>query len=88
MSSRAMINDMKSFLKRYQCQLILIALFFLQFLFINPRGEFALNDDWVHTETIKHWVETGEFRLMPFAGPTFMCRRSWRHRQVTGFSLF
>lgn len=49
----------------------ILALFFLQFLFVNPIGEFALNDDWVHTEIAKHWVDTGEFRMNPFAGPTF-----------------
>ncbi|MBI4427228.1 MAG: glycosyltransferase family 39 protein [Candidatus Magasanikbacteria bacterium] len=50
---------------------LLIGLFLAQFLFISPKGEFALNDDWVHTDTIKHWVEAGSFRLMPYAGPTF-----------------
>lgn len=50
---------------------LLIGLFLTQFFLISPRGEFALNDDWVHTDTIKHWVETGSFRLMPYAGPTF-----------------
>src|SRR3989344_3697780 len=57
-------------MKKYYPSLIIL-LFFLQFLFVNPLGEFALNDDWVHTDTIKHWVETGEFRMIPFAGPTF-----------------
>lgn len=57
-------------MKKYY-PLIIIALFALQFIFINPLGEFALNDDWVHTDTIRHWVETGEFRMLPFAGPTF-----------------
>lgn len=50
---------------------IIIVLFALQFLLINPLGEFALNDDWVHTDTIRHWTQTGEFRMLPFAGPTF-----------------
>ena len=49
----------------------LALLFAAQFLFVSPVGEFALNDDWVHTETLSHWVETGEFRMLPFAGPTF-----------------
>lgn len=57
--------------KTYFFPLILALLFLGQFLFISPIGNFALNDDWVHAETIKHWVDAGEFRLMPFAGPTF-----------------
>ena len=51
--------------------IILILLFMGQFFFISPQGEFALNDDWVHTDTIRGWVDTGDFRLMPYAGPTF-----------------
>lgn len=49
----------------------LTLLFVLQFFFISAVGEFPLNDDWVHTDTIKHFAQTGEFRLMPFAGPFF-----------------
>ena len=49
----------------------LIVLFLGQFLFVSPVGEFSLNDDWVHTSTIMEWVDTGEFRLLPWAGPTF-----------------
>ncbi len=56
---------------KHKYPIILIALFLFQFLFISPIGEFALNDDWVHTDTIQHWAETGEFRMLPFAGPTF-----------------
>lgn len=49
----------------------LAGLFLLQFIFVNPIGEFALNDDWVHTDVLKHWIDTGEFRMPPYAGPTF-----------------
>lgn len=62
---------MKNRYPKYLLLTLLIALFLAQFFFISPKGEFTLNDDWVHTDTIKHWAETGEFRLMPFAGPTF-----------------
>lgn len=50
---------------------LLLILFLLQFLFVSPIGDFALNDSWVHADTIRHWLETGEFRLIPWAGPTF-----------------
>lgn len=50
---------------------ILGGLFILQFLFISPIGEFALNDDWVHTEILKNWLDSGTFRMNPFAGPAF-----------------
>ncbi len=57
--------------KTQWCIGLLTILFLGQFLFISPMGNFALNDDWVHADTIKHWAEAGEFRLMPFAGPSF-----------------
>jgi hypothetical protein len=57
--------------QKYIFLFLLLGLFFAQFLYISPKGEFALNDDWVHTDAIKHWVDTGEFRLMPYAGPSF-----------------
>ncbi|KKW42748.1 MAG: hypothetical protein UY92_C0004G0084 [Candidatus Magasanikbacteria bacterium GW2011_GWA2_56_11] len=50
--------------------LLLIVLFAVQFFFVSPAGEFALNDDWVHAEMIRHWVETGELKMNPFTGPT------------------
>lgn len=48
---------------------ILIGLFFIQFLYISPLGEFPINDDWVHAEMVQHWANTNEFRLNPFTGP-------------------
>ncbi|MEK7643932.1 MAG: glycosyltransferase family 39 protein, partial [Patescibacteria group bacterium] len=62
---------MRKLTPKYGYLLILVGLFFAQFLFISPVGEFALNDDWVHTEIARHWADTGEFRMIPFAGPTF-----------------
>ncbi|MEK7084699.1 MAG: hypothetical protein AAB932_05690 [Patescibacteria group bacterium] len=57
--------------KKNVLPIILILIFLLQFIVISPFHEFPLNDDWVHTDTIKHWADTGEFRMLPFAGPTF-----------------
>ncbi len=57
--------------RKYFFPFLIVALFFLQFFFISPFGEFALNDDWVYAEAVKNWTETGNFRLMPYAGPTF-----------------
>lgn len=63
---------MKSLLEKPHPHIfVLVVAFLLQFLFISPIGEFALNDDWVHTEIMKHWVDSGEFRMNPFSGPTF-----------------
>ena len=50
---------------------ILIGLFLLQFFFVSPIGEFALNDDWVQADTVRHLTEAGEWRVMPYAGATF-----------------
>jgi hypothetical protein len=58
-------------MKKWLYPILIILIFLSQFLFISPVGEFALNDDWVHTDILKHWVDTGDFRMNPFAGPTF-----------------
>ncbi len=60
---------MRDFFRRHWVPLSLGLLFLAQFLIVSPRGEFALNDDWVHTEMIAHWVETGEFRFNSYVGP-------------------
>ncbi len=62
---------MKNKTTKYLFLIILLALFAAQFLYLSPKGEFALSDDWVHTDTILHWAQTGQFKLMPYAGPTF-----------------
>lgn len=56
-------------MRKYFYPLLLLALFAAQFFFISPRGEFALNDDWVHAEMITHWIDTGVFRFNPYTGP-------------------
>lgn len=70
--------------------LILIGLFFAQFFFISPRGEFALNDDWVHAEMSQHWAETGIFRLNPYTGPMlhFLVAYGAGITKIFGFSFF
>lgn len=60
---------MPPFFRRHWIAIGLGLLFLAQFLIVSPYGEFALNDDWVHTEMIKHWVETGEFRFNSYVGP-------------------
>lgn len=60
---------MRHFFRRHWIAIGLGLLFLAQFLIVSPRGEFALNDDWVHSEMIKHWVETGEFRFNSYVGP-------------------
>lgn len=62
-------TNVREFFRRHWIPLGLGLLFLLQFLFVSPHGEFALNDDWVHTEMIKHWAETGQFRFNPYVGP-------------------
>lgn len=58
--------------KYFKIYLLLLAIVFpIQFFFISPYGEFALNDDWVHTDSAQYLSETGKLRMLPFAGPTF-----------------
>lgn len=69
--------------------ILIILLFILAELVINPIGEFPLNDDWAYSKAIHTFLNTGQFKLLDwqtipgltlqFAG-VLMC-------QVFGFSF-
>lgn len=49
------------FLKKYKPFLLLLILLFLVELFINPIGDFALNDDWAYGKSVYHFNKYNEF---------------------------
>lgn len=48
---------MKIILEKYKIQVLFLVLFVGILVLLNPRGGFALNDDWVHALSIFNWVE-------------------------------
>ena len=48
--------------------IIIIASIWIFMLFlVNPIGNFPLNDDWAYAESVKHFLETGDFELPGWA---------------------
>ena len=45
--------------------LIVIAVFWIfSFIFIGISGNFPLNDDWLYSESVKHYLDTGHIRML------------------------
>ncbi|HOS04295.1 MAG TPA: hypothetical protein PKZ01_14545, partial [Candidatus Hydrogenedentes bacterium] len=36
-------------------------------LLVSPRGDFALNDDWVYAKAVQSFLDTGRFQQHPYA---------------------
>jgi hypothetical protein len=43
--------------------MIIVALYFIAELIINPDGEFSLNDDWAYALSVKEYVSTGKLHF-------------------------
>jgi hypothetical protein len=56
---------------------------------IDPRGNFPLNDDWAYGWSVRHLLETGEFRLSDWAAANLFSQVMWGalFGAVFGFSF-
>src|SRR5574341_303578 len=68
--------------------LMVIALFVLTVLFVNPLRETAIGDDWAYALTVRHLVETGEYRPHEALAANFLFQAYWGalFARVFGFS--
>jgi hypothetical protein len=53
----------RSFFKRNTPLWLVLAIFGLAILFINPLREAAVDDDWTYALTVRHLLETGRYQL-------------------------
>ena len=66
-----------------------LALLLVSFI-IPPAGEFPLNDDWIFAWPVKHFLETGELRLLDDCAPSIIFQVIWGRLACTaagGFSF-
>lgn len=47
--------------------LFLAAFWFIALAFVGIAGNFPLNDDWIYAESVQHFLDTGEIRLLACA---------------------
>lgn len=56
---------------------IVLALFSLVILFVNPLRETAMEDDWAYALTVRHLLETGNHQLHDWLGPNMLFQAYW-----------
>src|ERR1039458_1573247 len=57
--------------------LLIVGLWILAALLINPRGEFPLNDDWCYSGTVKALLEGGGLKLPGCSSPNIIAQILW-----------
>jgi 4-amino-4-deoxy-L-arabinose transferase-like glycosyltransferase len=57
--------------------LLIVGIWVLAALLINPRGEFPLNDDWCYAGTVKALLETGTLKLPGCSSPNIIAQILW-----------
>jgi hypothetical protein len=57
--------------------LLIAALWCVSLMVVNPLGNFPLNDDWSYGLTVKHLVETGEFRPTGWTSMPLLTNALW-----------
>src|SRR5712692_2220691 len=57
--------------------LIIASLWCATLIIVNPIGNFPLNDDWSYGLTVKHFLESGDFRPTGWTGMPLLTNVLW-----------
>ncbi len=81
---------MKKVVHRYRFQLILLVIWLLIRIVINPIGEFTINDDWAYTHNTYKLSEEGVFSFSFWPAMTLITQTLWGTLfcKLFGFSVF
>jgi len=68
---------------------IIILVWCASLVLINPIGNFPLNDDWSFALTVKHFIDSGDYRPLGWASMPFITNALWGSLfcLVAGFSF-
>lgn len=74
---------------KYRNTFIILILFLITELFINPTGDFCLNDDWAYAASVKTFLEKGVFELGSWPAMTLVSHTLWGvfFSKLFGFSF-
>jgi hypothetical protein len=77
-------------LKEHKPLLYLFLVFLLAEVFVNPTGNFPLNDDGVYTVALKEWEDTGRLNIGAWPAMTLLTHLAWGRvfTGLFGFSFF
>jgi hypothetical protein len=56
---------------------LVLALFLIAVAIVNPFREMPYDDDWAFSETVKHFLETGQYRLNAWLAPNMPFQTVW-----------
>lgn len=78
-----------SFFRKYQDQLVILIIWLLLILIINPIGDFPLNDDWCYGKSVKTLTEEGYLKLYNWGEMTLVGHVYWGYffTKIFGFSF-
>ena len=57
--------------------LVIITIWSIMIILVNPIGDFPLNDDWAYGRTVKSVVETGDFQLTGWTATNLFSQVIW-----------
>ncbi|MHA7057580.1 glycosyltransferase family 39 protein [Aquimarina sp. M1] len=74
---------------KYKDQIMLLVLWMLLILIINPIGDFPLNDDWCYAKSVKTLLEEGYLKLYNWGEMTLVGHVYWGYffTKIFGFSF-
>src|SRR5690242_17480905 len=80
---------MRSFVNKHNYSLLLILIFIISELLVNPVGNFPLNDDWTYSKSVLILKNEGKFDIGNFAAMTLFSHLIWGFAfvKVFGFSF-
>ncbi len=80
---------MKQFVRHNKYLLLLLFLFFISELIVNPIGEFPLNDDWAYSKAVRILLLEGEFTIGSWGAMTLFTHIIWGFlfTKIFGFSF-
>jgi Dolichyl-phosphate-mannose-protein mannosyltransferase len=69
--------------------LLLSLVWWVLAIFVNPLGEFALNDDWAYAKNVYYLAEEGRFKFSTWPAMTLMTQMLWGAlwSKIFGFSF-
>jgi len=56
---------------------IIIVLWIVAWLVVNPIGNFPLNDDWAYALSVKNWLDTGQFEIIDWPAMSLFTHVAW-----------
>ena len=65
------------FFKKHRNIFLLLIIFLIVEVFLNPIGEFCLNDDWAYAASVKEFLNKGKFDIGSWPAMTLFVHVLW-----------